>query len=116
MSFFTFSQNNSGGKFDYNKKYGISAYVIVEAESGDEASDFASDLFDRYPNRGYDCHCCGDRWSTWCPEGNEVPSIYNTPVYYSDGTEANNPDFKWMNRQYEGFIHYKNGDIVGFWK
>ena len=58
MAFFTFNQNNSGGVFVGPE------YVIVEADSADEANMIATDhdvYFDGVHN-GPDCPCCGDRW------------------------------------------------------
>lgn len=58
MAFFTFSQNNSGGFFDGPE------YVIIEADSADEANMTAMD-YDVYfdgVHHGNDCECCGDRW------------------------------------------------------
>lgn len=58
MAFFTFHQNNSGGSF-----FGPE-YVIIEADSADEANEIAMDhdvYFDGV-HHGNDCPCCGDRW------------------------------------------------------
>lgn len=88
--FFTFSQNNSGGVFDVNKETGIGEYVIVEAADYNEANARAESIglyFDGVAG-DMDCECCGDRWySQWSDDkGNDVPSIYDTPVEESEPT------------------------------
>jgi hypothetical protein len=74
MPLYTFSQNNSGGRFS-----GPALYVIVEAANGDEANYLAVDngvYFDGC-NEGMDCSCCGDRWSRqWRDIGSSEPMIY----------------------------------------
>ena len=60
--FYTFSQSNPGGYFIKNDK--ISEYVIIQAESADEANDIANDVgiyFDGIRKK-IDCSCCNDRW------------------------------------------------------
>lgn len=60
--FYEFSQNNSGGGFDVDKK--VCNKVFIEAESADEANAIAQELgiyFDGV-EKGIDCGCCGDRW------------------------------------------------------
>lgn len=72
--FYTFSQMNSGGSFigDYR-------YIIIEADSADEANQIAEDhgvYFDGC-YYGIDCRCCGDRWHRcWEYDGTENPEIY----------------------------------------
>lgn len=95
--FYTFNQNNSGGKF-----YGP-VYVIVEARNVDEANSLAESKADVYFDGEGDCACCGYRWYTLSDyeKGDDVPSIngtpltdfrdkyafgdYNAKVYYFDG-------------------------------
>lgn len=78
--FYTFIQNNSGGSFS-----GPAHYVIVEADSPDEANSIAQARADIYfdgCDKGWDCYCCGDRWYSmddW-DEADKVPSIYTEPV------------------------------------
>ena len=58
MAFYTFKQNNSGGVWDGPE------YVIIEADSADEANMIAMDhgvYFDGV-HSAMDCPCCGDRW------------------------------------------------------
>lgn len=75
MAYYTFSQNNSGGF------YRGPQYVIVEAESADEANERAETYSEVYFDgcrRGLDCECCGDRWSEVNEQdATEVPTIFN---------------------------------------
>jgi len=73
MAFYTFSQNNSGGGWDGPE------YVIIEADSADEANMIAMDhdiYFDGC-HKGLDCDCCGDRWyEVDDDDATEKPLIY----------------------------------------
>jgi len=74
--FFDYSQNNSGGRFTKPAQY-----VIVEANSADEANSRAEEIglyFDGYG----DCECCGSRWSSqWKDEkGTKQPTIYGSSL------------------------------------
>jgi hypothetical protein len=112
--FYTFNQNNSGGSFDFNAASGISHYVIVEADSVDEANSLARGIglyFNGADSEwGPDCPCCGDRWSeAWREEGTDEPEVYGkSALEYSD-------KWKWMDGP-EGFIHYKDGTIKSFFE
>ena len=107
--FFEFVQNNSGGAFSFNKKAGISHYVIIEAVDARAANDTA-ELIGLYFNgceKDMDCDCCGDRWYPAYGKGDDVPSLYGEPV------EEFKPIAKWM-KAAEGFIHYIDGRVVPF--
>lgn len=80
--FYTFRQNNSGGRFARDNN--VDMYVVVEGTD-------VSDVIERAENIGIyfdgcanfqDCECCGDRWyKPW--DGTEldaVPSIYSEPI------------------------------------
>ncbi len=59
-----YSQNNSFGKWDIFADKGIGPNLYVEANSTEQADQFAMDLglyFDGV-EAGIDCDCCGDRW------------------------------------------------------
>jgi hypothetical protein len=59
--FYTYRENNSGGEF-----YGPALYVIIEADSPEEANERAVAEAGLYFNGvadGIDCPCCGDRWA-----------------------------------------------------
>lgn len=73
--FYTFSQNNSGGSFVGP------LYVVIEANSAEEANRLAEEKAGVYFNGcsdGRDCSCCGDRWSPrWSDDcGTEQPESY----------------------------------------
>lgn len=74
--FYTFRQNNSGGKF-----YGP-VYVIIEARNVDEANSLAESKAGVYFDSSQDCSCCGSRWDSLgsYEKGEEVPSIYGIPL------------------------------------
>lgn len=103
--FYTFRQNNSGGSFDIDESRGIGEWVIIEAQSYDEAIIIAESIgiyFDGV-ECGLDCECCGDRWSRWCDE-NDEPLIY--------GQEISELKKEWFYVNSAIYIHYNNGDIV----
>lgn len=85
--FFTFNQNNSGGSFDIDLNFGISQYVIIEAENASQANEIALGigLYFYGCSSGNDCPCCGDRWyEVDDSDGTEFPSIYGEIVVVSD--------------------------------
>jgi len=81
--FYTYDQNNSGGRFSNSEKEGISEYVIIEAMDAKHANTRAEEIgiyFDGCET-GNDCSCCGDRWYTANEsDGSDVPSIYGKPL------------------------------------
>jgi hypothetical protein len=92
--FFTFTQNNSGGFFDEDEEKGIGHYVIVEANSAEEANTRAESIgiYFNGCDDGLDCDCCGDRWSpTWSSEGEKTPMIYGEPAKDAFVHYLNNP-------------------------
>lgn len=108
MSFFHFSQNNSGGDFVFDEKVGISCHVVIEAKDGEAANAIAEGIglyFDGCES-GRDCDCCGDRWSRVWRKGDKAPKIFGKP------TKTFKPTFLWMKGKPEGFIHYANGRIA----
>lgn len=111
MPFFEFSQNNSGGGFDFDAESGISHWVIVEAASARQANTIAEDIGLYFDGRG-DCPCCGDRWYRAYDEGDSVPSVYGEP--YDQIKFGPFPlQTKWIDGP-EGYIHYADGRVVGF--
>lgn len=101
--FYTFRQNNSGGKFEIDKS--IKHYIIVEADNAKEANTFAEYLgiyFDGVED-GYDCPCCGDRWSRVDEyDAEKIPSLYGHNIIGYQN--------KWLEGD-EYIIYYKNGDV-----
>lgn len=108
--FYTFEQNNSGGTFVFDKRCGLTHYVIIEADNISDACDRAEriGIYFNGVEDGTDCPCCGDRWSySWGEKGNEVPTLYGEPV------ETATIIFCWIPGE-EVFIHYKDGTIKGY--
>jgi hypothetical protein len=102
--FYTYYQNNSGGYWIFEPKAGISHYVIVEANSGEDADAKAEDIglyFDGCDS-GNDCSCCGDRWSRQYKSGKERPEIYGQESVESDKDDD----------VAEVYIHYLDGRVV----
>lgn len=105
--FYTYIQNNSGGSFEVNED--IKQYVIIEADSAEEANDKAEDLgiyFDGV-EKGFDCPCCGNRWHK-CDEedGTKDPLIWGqSPIEYLCG------EYVWSDTQV--IVYYKtDGKVV----
>ena len=127
--FYTFRQNNSFGRFDYDAGRGISVNVIVEADNTADANSRAERIGLYFDGAG-DCPCCGTRWSeqysytdqkgVFNDNSSQVPEIYGEEV--GPGTIfPKKKDVwsttKWMKKsQPEGYIHYKDGRVEGFWK
>lgn len=95
--FYTYRQNNSGGIFDQDEN--VDVVVVIEAESFAEANFTAQSIgiyFDGC-EKGFDCDCCGDRWSDHWDEDDATdrPELYGDPieeqtnwiVHYLDGTK-----------------------------
>ena len=76
--FYHYSQNNSGGSFDFDKEKGITHHVVIEAESASLADRRAESIGLYFDGEG-DCPCCGNRWSE-AYEGTDVPSVYDLPL------------------------------------
>ncbi len=78
MSWFDYSQNNSGGGFHVNDQVG--QYVLIEATSPYRADLRAEEIgiyFDGVED-DRDCDCCGDRWDRQFENatGTETPTLY----------------------------------------
>lgn len=103
--FFTVSQNNSQGVFDYDEKAGIGYYLVIEAPSAEAAQTRMYDITDRYIQGPY-CPCCGERWSFYADDsdGTETPTVYGAPAetYVGTFTEPGRATT---------FIHYLDGRI-----
>lgn len=87
LLYYTFSQNNSGGRFIVDDN--IDAYVIIQAQNPEEASVLAEKvgIYFNGVESGQDCDCCGDRWSNYLDEGTEAPQIYDKTIKKFDETK-----------------------------
>lgn len=81
MSFYTFLQNNPGGRF-----IGFET-VIIQASSARDANNVAPEYgiyFDGVRSRR-DCSCCGDRWVRVTEmDANPMPSVFDCPADEND--------------------------------
>jgi hypothetical protein len=118
--FYTYDQNNSGGSFNFNAESGVSHYVIIEADSDEQANDRAESigLYFNGVEDGLDCECCGSRW--YSPqEATSIPSNYGEPINldksFTEAHAAVRYSKKWMKDKPEGFVHYLDGRIIPFW-
>lgn len=109
MAFFEFTQNNSGGTYSFSDN-AYSRFVVIEAPSATTANALALGLGLYWDgvDKGYDCACCGSRWSqAWSDDGDEKPSHYGDPIHEMEA-------YSWRGRdddKPEGFVHYLNGKI-----
>ena len=95
MKWFHYRQNNSGGYFRGPRHVVVQAVNAALADA--TAESFAGVYFDGY-SRGFDCSCCGDRWSrAWDGEYEDKPMVYGVDavpnknlmlVYYDGRTEG----------------------------
>lgn len=118
VSWFEFSQNNSGGRFHVDDK--VCHRLFIEADNEAEAIQKAESLgvyFDGVAE-GLDCPCCGDRWHS--PVEVKFPyqfkdylygkdKVFETPreyaQYLTDNYGCTDPDAR---------LFYKSGTIVSF--
>lgn len=105
--FFTFNQNNSGGRFVVDKSEGICECVIIEAKNAEQANEIAEKIgiyFNGVDN-DRDCPCCGDRWyDVDDRDGKDEPSFYGDPI--SKATASLFVD--------NVFVHYLDGTFKEF--
>lgn len=105
--FYTYTQNNSGGSFHFDELDGITRFVIIEADSAEDANRRAEEIgiyFDGCDN-DIDCDCCGDRWyPAW---GGSV--AVETPTIYGKHFAEGFGNFTWMDKGKEVCVHYADG-------
>lgn len=109
MAFFHYSQNNSGGSFDWSD--GVGHHVVIEAPNAamaDAKLETVGGYFDGCDD-GRDCSCCGDRWSRAWKAGDAEPMVYGSPA-------AEHCDDKTMTwgrgpEQAEVIVHYLDGRV-----
>lgn len=90
MKFYTFRQNNSGGRFHLDALRGQGVMTFVEAPDAKTANEIALDhgiYFDGC-QVGWDCPCCGDRWYEQDDDDDatEVETIEELQVFDGYGT------------------------------
>lgn len=103
--FYTYSQNNSGGSFSFDKRDGITHMVIIEAENHHEANSKAESVGLYFDGSG-DCPCCGNRWDEIDKsDGKNKPEVYGKSPkdFVKDGSTL------WMKKGFEVCVHYKDG-------
>lgn len=98
-TFWTITQNNSGGIFDHDPEKGIGYGLCVEACGREEAVRRINQITGSY-DASYDCPCCGVRWSTYLygEKGGSEPMLYGKPLEGGWGLPS--------------YVHYLDGRIV----
>lgn len=114
MPFFHFSQNNSGGSFDFSESDGITHHVVIEAKDAEDANITAigKGLYFDGCDSGQDCSCCGDRWYRTSDDGSDAPCVYNHPLgtKYESGFLGRG----WMAPGREIAVHRADGRVEWF--
>lgn len=101
--FYTFCQNNSGGKWRTDENEGIGQVVMIEAESADFANLKAQQIgiyFDGVSD-GSDCDCCGDRWSR------VLESEWDSEKYLDSAVSHFRDSY--YRKNYQVYAHFLNG-------
>ena len=95
--FYTFNQNNSGGRLIVNDD--ISGTVIIQAESEEEAEKRFNKILDKDKSYRIYCPCCGKRWDKhW-------DVMYDTLEVLEDKRE------EFANREKSiAIVYYANGE------
>jgi len=108
MTFYRFRQNNSRGMFVINDQVTIN--VLIEADNADEANNKAEavGLYFSGCDTGYDCKCCGDRWTR---AEDDDPDNSDTPTIYGEPLEDHQEDWCEVGQPYV-HIYYKDGSKV----
>lgn len=118
MSWFEYSQNNSGGSFDVDQF--VTHRVFVEADSLEEAIRIGIGLgiyFDGCEN-GMDCSCCGDRWyepgEVELPLGWSIGISFKTIEEYAQHLAS---EFGYFGSEKpDTYLYYKDGRKVEFYE
>ena len=104
-NYFEFRQNNSGGGWQTDHEAGVSEVVFVQASNAEEANRRAEGvgLYFNGVSKGYDCSCCGDRW---------------TECWESDTGKEEAPVASKVGLGKVAFVHHADGrveKVVGTW-
>ena len=107
--FYHYSQNNSGGSFDFDREKGITHHVVIEAENASLADRRAESIGLYFDGEG-DCPCCGYRWHE-AYKGTEYPSVYDRPlgVVNKDNRGCR------MKEGYETVVHFADGKMKWYY-
>ena len=111
MNIFRFTQNNTGGVFDFTDK--LTHWVYIEADSPQEANSALKNLggyFDGVSS-DRDCSCCGDRWYSVDDHNKDE---YPDKIQLESETQALVDTYgHWAPKgQAEAYIYYKDGNKV----
>lgn len=107
--FFTFSQNNSGGRWHIDDDRGISEVVVIEADDAKEAIYLAERIGLYFDGNG-DCSCCGNRWSDYDVTGHDLPTLYGEKLNIDRTPIINSTKFSDKN----GWVHFKDKTKLKF--
>jgi len=116
LSWYEFTQNNSGGSFEVDDK--LCHRIFIEDENYENAKERALDMgvyFDGC-DAGIDCPCCGDRWSDW-ENKVEFPIKYDSKNIFTEII----PYAQYLANEYgwtkpDARLYYKNGEVVEIFK
>ena len=108
--FYHYPQNNSGGRFNFDREKGITHHVVIEAENASLADRRAESIGLYFDGKG-DCPCCGDRWHEAYGEGTEEPSVYDRLL----GVVNKNNGGGWMKVGYETVVHFADGTMKWYY-
>jgi len=103
--FYTFNQNNSGGSFVRDSD--VDHYVVIEGRSISEVIERAKEvgIYFNGCDEGYDCSCCGDRWSE--PWDNE--KLTKVPTMYGEDSIFAGPFYDKRKKNDTVVVHYLDG-------
>lgn len=114
--YYEFSQNNSGGSFDFDEELGITTRVFIEAYDAVDANHRAERIgiyFDGIDS-GQDCACCGDRWYSVEEPWREAILEENLGEHILE-LMTFKFHMKWQKPDKpEIFVHKMDGTLVGF--
>lgn len=109
--FYHFSQNNSGGSFDFDKEKGITCHLIIEADNHHKANKKLKDLVgDIIGGSGGYCPCCGDRWY----EVDERDGETEAKIYGELFSEYDSTRRSWVEGGFDACLHKADGSLE--WK
>lgn len=110
--YWIFHQNNSGGRYDYDEKHGISSYLAIEATSEKKAQALFNAIVEEY-GPSYSCECCGDRWSDYAYESYDLIEGVIMSAQEHSGWDSLGPNRN-GNARFRYFIHHLDGRIEGY--